>query len=380
MKPERFSANSLTAQTSQKSFMNLLLQTLQTPPGALVIPLLHYVFLQTQLSNMMATLPLVIFSVIIPILRCDDFQGNNPLLMAAYFSTILRIVDIGLMDRSVLKLFSYMEYLEYFFAFKLPEAIQKKTEEFKSHNVDKHCVPYENLTFRYFVNVGSQYTIKYLVYVVIIRHLRNRTIWTTPTRMLQTFSDVSLAIDIHLLGLALALMMEVLTAVGGHFTAFFFKTQYVPIMNAPYFATSTRNFWSDRWNLIVQRGLKRVVFDPTLSLLGIKAGRKAPASYLALASLMTFIVSGLMHEWTILINCVQPTRYEQLLYFTLHGFITITEVTIRKIIRQYAGVDLTKTIPYPVQLLYTHLVLMITAPLFQNPYIREGFFLKYALA
>jgi hypothetical protein len=363
--------------------MNLLLQGLQTPPGALVVPLLHYALLQTSLSNWMATLPLVLYSIVIPIIRGENFDGNNPLLMAAYFSTILRIVDIALMNRSALKSFTYMEYLEYFFAFKLPVAIQKNGDEIGTHNMDKHCVPYEKLTIGYFFRVGIQFTAKYAVYVAIIRHLRTRASWgLTPTRRLQDYSDFSLALDIHLLGLALSLMMEVLTTIGGHFAALTFKTQYVPIMNAPYFATSVRNFWSDRWNLIVQRGLKRVVFDPTLVLLGheIKKAKRFPASHLAFASLMTFVVSGIMHEWTIWINCVQPSRYEQLLYFTMHGFITILEVTIRKLTLRSTGVDLAKVIPYPIQLLYTHLVLMTTSPLFMNPYIREGFFLKYALA
>jgi hypothetical protein len=363
--------------------MNLLLQALQTPPGSLVIPLMHYALLQTKLTNFVCTVPLVLYAFIIPVIRDVGFQGNNPLLMTAYFSTILRIIDIAFIDRSILKTFTYMEYLEYFFAFKLPDQVQKK-KQVGTHNMDKHCVPYEQLTAGYFIRVGAQYLIKYGVYAAIIRHLRNRTVWTAPTRSLQTFTDISLAIDIHLLGLALSLFMEVLTAFGGHFAAFFFKTQYVPIMNQPYLATSARNFWSDRWNLIVQRGLKSVVFDPTLSLLGfqtpIKKGTKVPPSYLALASLMTFIVSGLMHEWTIRMNCVQPTRYEQMMYFTLHGFITIFEVTIRKIVLKSTGVDLCKAIPYPVQLIYTHLMLMITAPLFQNPYIREGYFLRYALA
>jgi hypothetical protein len=365
--------------------MNLLLQGLQTPPGALVVPLLHYAFLQTSLSNWMATLPLVLYSIVIPIIRGEDFQGNNPLLMAAYFSTILRIVDIALMNRSALNSLTYMEYLEYFFAFKLPPAIQKNGDEIGSHNVDKHCVPYESLTIGYFFRVGIQYLAKYAVYAAIIRHLRTRTHWgLTPTRRIQDYSDLALAFDIHLLGLALSLMMEVLTAIGGHFAALTFKTQYVPIMNAPYLATSVRNFWSDRWNLIVQRGLKRVVFDPTLLLLGhqlpIRKGKRISPIHLAFASLMTFVVSGIMHEWTIWINCVQPSRYEQLIYFTMHGFITILEVTFRKLVSAYTGVDLTKAIPYPIQLLYTHIVLMTTSPLFMNPYIREGFFLKYALA
>jgi hypothetical protein len=178
------------------------------------------------------------------------------------------------------------------------------------------------------------------------------------------------------------MLMDVLVPVFIHFVSWIFKTPYVPIMNQPYLATSIRDFWSNRWNVIVQRGFKAALFEPTLKLLGndLKKGQRIPHIHLAVAGMVTFVFSSLVHEWTLLILLDKHSTREQMCFFIIHGLWTIMEVSIRKAVVKYLKVDLSLVIPRPIQVLYTHLVLMITGPLFMNPYIRENLYFKVGFA
>jgi hypothetical protein len=63
--------------------------------------------------------------------------------------------------------------------------------------------------------------------------------------------------------------------------------QLVPFMLNPIFESSSpSDFWGRRWNLVVHGILKRGVYKPVRS----KHSRRV-------ASIATFIASGLFHEW-----------------------------------------------------------------------------------
>jgi D-alanyl-lipoteichoic acid acyltransferase DltB (MBOAT superfamily) len=153
-------------------------------------------------------------------------------------------------------------------------------------------------------------------------------------------------------------------------------------MNQPYFATSVRDFWANRWNLIVQRCLRRIVFDPVMGLFGIryplKKGQKVANWKLLLAVFSTFLFSALMHEWTMVAIMERSTTWEQMSFFILHGVLAIVESIARKVVLNITGIDLSKSIPHFVQVLYAQVVMVWTAPLFLNPYIREQLYFKYS--
>lgn len=132
--------------------------------------------------------------------------------------------------------------------------------------------------------------------------------------------------------------------------------------------------------MIVQRSLRRVVFDPIVYACGYgesaqKAGKRIPASVMALAGLSTFIFSGLMHEWMIVCMTMGST-YEQLAYFSIHGLLVLIEIVVLKAVKGSTGIDIGKVIPWSVQVLWTMLVGVIFAPLFHNPYIRGNLYAK----
>jgi hypothetical protein len=288
--------------------------------------------------------------------------------------------DFGLLPEAIVRELNFVEFVTYLLSFQLPERIQVPLSDAK--NVQKHAIPYKDQTVEYFTRQFIINLFKISIYFVLIEYLKMfRSEWDPPVLALTNLADVRWAFDMFFMGVALSLLMEASCAASTHFTCHVLKIPYMPIMNQPYLATSIRDFWGNRWNMIVQRGLRRIVFDPVMSMLGVryplKPGTKIAFWKLMLAGFATFAFSGLMHEWTMVAIMERRTTWEQFWFFTIHGIISILETVVRKAVLQTTGIDLTKTIPYPLQVLYAQMVMITTGPLFLNPYIREKIYFKY---
>jgi hypothetical protein len=341
---------------------------LQNPLTLAIMPYIHFVALQKTKIPFVATLPLVALALAIPCFRDSDGVGCNPYLMAMFLGIALRMMDAATLSPP----FDFKTYLDYFLAFKHPTKAKQSVD-----------VPYEKQTISYYQSEIFRWLPKFFIYFGIIKYCRvYRPNWNPKPMVLVDWSDPWALLDTYLLGWALCMLMEVLVTIFIHFVSWIFKTPYVPIMNQPYLATSVRDFWSNRWNLIVQRGFKVALFEPTLRLLGHDSlqDRHIPHHHLAIAGMATFIFSSLMHEWTLFVMFDQSSTREQMCFFILHGLWTIGEVSVRKLCTKYLKIDLSLVIPKPIQILYTHAVLMISGPLFMNPYIRENLYFKVGFA
>ncbi|OVA20218.1 hypothetical protein BVC80_157g5 [Macleaya cordata] len=99
-----------------------------------------------------------------------------------------------------------------------------------------------------------------------------------------------------------------------------------PQFNEPYLSTSLQDFWGRRWNLMVTSILRPTVYDPIIPICTRIFGRWAPVPGVVL----TFVVSGLMHELMFYhITRVDPT-WEVMWFFVLHGICTALEVILKK--------------------------------------------------
>lgn len=110
-----------------------------------------------------------------------------------------------------------------------------------------------------------------------------------------------------------------------------------PQFNRPYLSTSLEDFWGKRWNLVVTNLLRPSVYDPILHICwktqkqSDKKSEKPPLWARAVAVLMTFVVSGLMHE--VILCCITETRspsWEVTAFFIIHGFCVAIEVGLRR--------------------------------------------------
>jgi len=349
--------------------------------SATSLPLIHWALLQV-VSPLLATLPVILFAIFVPLIQTVPGLPLHPMSTCTFLAIFLRLMDVALLDKEILQSLSFYDYVLYVGAFRLPEKKGKKgltTEKKATNTIEEKSIPYENLlSVKYLAKVALDCALKFTFYYFSMQHLQSaRKEWNPTPFVLNSFNDLPLARDYLLLGFALMFILDISVTIGNHGLALFFRVPYVPIMNAPYLATSVRDFWV-RWNVIVQRGLRRVVFDPVVYAFGYGDGkRRIPASLFALAGFATFVFSGIMHEWMILAMTSTPTTWEQQVFFTLQGVIVLAEIIVQKTVKGVTGIDLGKVVPYPVQVLYALTVGVAFNPLFHNPLIREGIYFKF---
>lgn len=128
--------------------------------------------------------------------------------------------------------------------------------------------------------------------------------------------------------------------------------------NTPMLARSPRDFWGERWNLFVQRWMRRNIFGPV-------GGRRHPLR----GVVIVFVFSGLLHEYVIIAALGHvPDRVGWMTaFFALHGLAVVAEVGLRHKRRRAAarrrGPGLPRAVAVAVHLVW----LTATAPLFFGP-------------
>jgi len=144
-------------------------------------------------------------------------------------------------------------------------------------------------------------------------------------------------------------------------------------------STSPSDFWGHRWNLMIQRNIKRGVYMPLRRIL--------LSTYMA--GMVAFLVSGLLHE--IILNVVSlrarlyphvgrgyvPKHGNHLLFFVWNGAVLVLEYLTRD---HPVVVWMSRNLPQP---LITCLVLLMVLPmshLFTDEYLRSGFYDDFAMS
>lgn len=125
---------------------------------------------------------------------------------------------------------------------------------------------------------------------------------------------------------------------------------------APVLATSPRDFWARRWNLVVHEFAARYVF----MALG---GRRRPI----LATWLVFVGSGLMHEYFVMAAIGQTVAHVGWMsaFFVVHGAVVCAEMTLARARRR--GKIRRARLPRAVAVVLHIVWLTATAPLFFAP-------------
>jgi hypothetical protein len=87
-----------------------------------------------------------------------------------------------------------------------------------------------------------------------------------------------------------------------------------PLVDRPYLASSLRDFWGRRWNLMVPAILRPSVYGPVRARFGEAAG-----------VLASFLVSGVMHDLIFYYMMRLPPSGDITAFFVLHGACTAAE-------------------------------------------------------
>ncbi|KAF7803828.1 putative long-chain-alcohol O-fatty-acyltransferase 5 [Senna tora] len=106
------------------------------------------------------------------------------------------------------------------------------------------------------------------------------------------------------------------------------RYELMPLFNHPYFATSLREFWGRRWNLLSSYILRLTVYDPTRTAL---SGIVGPGPGKVGATIAALGVSGAMHEVMMYhITCGTKPTWEVSRFFLLQGLCIVVEAALRK--------------------------------------------------
>ncbi|KAI3711901.1 hypothetical protein L1987_70450 [Smallanthus sonchifolius] len=125
-------------------------------------------------------------------------------------------------------------------------------------------------------------------------------------------------------------MLEIVLAMVAYVARTVGQMELEPQFDEPYLATSLQDFWGKRWNLMVTSILHPTVYHPLHTISSRWMSRKRAS---LVSVFITFLVSGLMHEFIFYnIGRLKPTG-EVTCFFLLHGVLVSIEVYIKRVVK-----------------------------------------------
>ncbi|KAI8839964.1 hypothetical protein BJ741DRAFT_597527 [Chytriomyces cf. hyalinus JEL632] len=179
----------------------------------------------------------------------------------------------------------------------------------------------------FYIQFLAQQVVHIFVFNVGLAYYEARPFPALQPRFLIPFQDTELMMECLIFVLVAMSLMQLYYDTAMLATAVLTGCKFYPLHNAPYFATSFRDFWSHRWNLPIKSCLHQFVFAPVLryskSLKGELKLRTHRISAV-IATMAVFTFSGLMHEFnavTALLG-VWP-RGDNMRFFLLNGLLCV---------------------------------------------------------
>lgn len=155
------------------------------------------------------------------------------------------------------------------------------------------------------------------------------------------------------------------------------RVQTEQVVDNPMFSSkSPSDFWGRRWNRLVHGGLKRGVYKPV----------RSQSSSKALATLSTFVASGLLHEYVSALlfyvnvneieeECHVPPFGKHLLFFGWNGCLLLLEYLFGDLFTW-----IPKTLPAPLVSVLVVLTALPVGHWFTGDLISGGYFTSLQLA
>lgn len=156
--------------------------------------------------------------------------------------------------------------------------------------------------------------------------------------------------------------------------------EMAPTFQNPFTAVGLRTFWS-RWNRLIATVLHRVVFGGkgTNKTVDVRKkeqakhkaeGRPAPnVAVMSAKAMLTFIVSGIFHEYMLRYSAKEPILGPNTLFFIVNGVATIASTMLAT-----AFPKLNKQTPNIVKQVAMYTFGVLVTPLFCTPYYHSGYF------
>ncbi|KAK4355204.1 hypothetical protein RND71_024175 [Anisodus tanguticus] len=166
--------------------------------------------------------------------------------------------------------------------------------------------------------IPLNFSAKFILFAVILDIIFHHKSETHPNLLLICYS------------LMIFLMIDILITFLIIFFEIFVGIELEPPSNEPYLSTSLQDFWGRRWNLTVTNTLRLTVYNPVRLVLFEVVGKEWAQG---VATLATFIVSGLMHELIFYyVTRVSPS-WEMTWFFVIHGLCVIVEIKVKRVLK-----------------------------------------------
>ncbi|ERN10619.1 hypothetical protein AMTRI_Chr10g227450 [Amborella trichopoda] len=337
--------------------------------STVLVPTLAYSYtviprLSPKIPRLLAISPVLYLLFILP----WQFSTVHLRSISAFFLTwlccfklVLLCYDIGPLSRP----WSTSSFINFVavtaFPIKVKEGDVRETQNKKKNDESSrkktqppHCGGRGGYIFKTVLNLA----IKTSLLILIIFLYNYKHFYTSTTLLILYCFHIFLALEV-VLG-SWAVMAKLIVG-----------SQLEPQFNKPYLSSSLKEFWGQRWNLIVTNMLRPTVYEPVLNLWGVSARAGRPPLGARVAALMaTFVVSGLMHELMFYyMTGGQRPSWEVTLFFILHGLLTGIEVAIGRRIGESAYPRFPKVVRVPLTL---GIVISTGSWLFFPPLTRSG--------
>ncbi|GLT83613.1 hypothetical protein SLE2022_018910 [Rubroshorea leprosula] len=158
---------------------------------------------------------------------------------------------------------------------------------------------------------------------------------------------------------------------------FFLGFDLEPQSNEPLLATGLQDFWGRRWNLMSSDILRQTIYNPLRRISTHIIGHRWASLP---AVLVTFLVSGLMHEVIYYhLTHLRPT-WEATLFLVMQGILVDVEIVMKKK-RMMGNWQLISVILRPLVLGFRVVtsIRLLFAPLLRNG-MPEKAFIEYSIA
>ncbi|CAO3630180.1 unnamed protein product [Cunninghamella echinulata] len=176
------------------------------------------------------------------------------------------------------------------------------------------------------------------------------------------------------------------------FEQFISGVRFIDLFNSPLLASSPRDFWSRRWNMVVRKIFHNQVFLPENNKFAVAAAainkkkddiddedlkikRNKGSGFWSTHNgrgLVVFFLSGVLHE-LIIWSCCREVTLEHIFFFLIHGIAVMLETNLTR--RQRRTEWKARSICIVAHLLF----ITLTGRLFLAPFIRHDFLTPLAI-
>jgi hypothetical protein len=203
-----------------------------------------------------------------------------------------------------------------------------------------------------------------IVQLVILRIVVRLTPVEWFSQSLSSLSPTIWPCRYALLGLILYLILGMASNFVFGIAGFLWNTRMNSMFPSfPFFATSLRDFWSYRWNTYVKVLLHRVSF-----IVAPKLNKTNKMMSKRTSGFMAFALSAVFHEYLFILSYGRWSG-KNLLFFLLHGVLMRLEIDRQSTVKSKTPMEKfwgwTRTMG----------ILLITSPLFFDPWIKVNYFL-----